>query len=182
MSEKIIHAYLQGAIHDGTYNKLHKTFRFTQSNQEWLKMIQKYLEKVGKKAWIYKEGKSRAVYALETTAKFLNLKFNPNKLSSKDEKIAYARGYFDSEGGIPKDTKQCFYIQLSQKNKNELVKLKNILESLGIKCGKIHIPSIRVDPNYYRFFISRNSHQEFVNMIGSWHARKNKIFKLRMKI
>lgn len=176
-----IKAYLFGAIHDGTYNQQHKTFRFTQANVDWLKFIKECFSRLGFNAWIYREGKFRKVYALETTASILKSKFNPLKSSNK-AKISYVRGYFDAEGGIPKNTKHWFYIQISQKDKKELQVLKKILEENGIKCGKIHIPSVKIDPNYFRFFISRESHKDFAKIIGSWHPRKRKIFQLRMKI
>lgn len=180
MDEEII-AYLFGAIHDGTYNQKHKTFRFTQANVDWLKFIKECLAKLGYKSWIYREGSKRRVYALETTASVLKSKFNPLE-SSEKAKISYVRGYFDAEGGIPRSLDQWFYIQISQKNKKELQVIKKILEENGIKCGKIHIPSVKIDPDYYRFFVSRQSHKEFAKVIGSWHPRKRKIFQLRMKI
>ncbi len=182
MDTEVIQAYLLGAIHDGTYNRSHKTFRITQSNVEWLKFLKGCFQKVGCKAWIYKEGKTRTVYALETAAKFLDIGFNPDMLPSKEAQIAYVRGYFDAEGGIPRSSTHWFYIQLSQKNQRELIKVHKILKKLGIKCGKVHIPSARVDPDYFRFFISRESHRDFATIINSCHPRKRKIFELRMKI
>jgi len=179
--DEVIKAYLFGAIHDGTFNRKHNTFRFTQANVDWLKFIKDCLAKLGFKAWIYQEGRNRKVYALETTASILKSKFNPLE-SSNEAKISYVRGYFDAEGGIPRSLKQWFYIQISQKNKKELQVVKKILEEKMIKCGKIHVPSVKIDPNYFRFFISRKSHKEFAEIIGSWHPRKRKIFKLRMKI
>lgn len=67
------------------------------------------------------------------------------------------------------------YIQFSQKNRQELEQIKIILKKLGIISGKVHNPSQKVDPNYWRFFISRQSHQKFIRIIGSWHPRKEKI-------
>jgi len=177
MNKKVIRAYLFGASHDGTFNQKHKTFRITQANKDWLKFLKKCFSKIGYRSWIYKEGKNRKVYALETKA----IPKLP-KLSIKAEKISYVRGYFDAEGGIPRKIDQWFYIQISQKSRTELLQIKEILEDLGIRCGKVHIPSVKIDPNYYRFFVSRKSHQDFARIIGSWHPRKKKIFKLRMKI
>ena len=181
MDDEQIIAYLFGAVHDGTFNRKHKTTRISQANIDWLKFLKSCLAKLGFKSWIYKEGKSRKVYVLETTADIFKPNLKPG-VFSKNAKIAYARGYFDAEGGIPRAASHWFYIQLSQKNKPELEELKSILEELSIKCGGIHIPSAKVDPNYYRFFISRKSHKDFAKIIGSWHPRKNKIFRLRMKI
>ena len=70
MNKNVIQAYLLGAIHDGTYNRKHKTYRITQKEKKWLKFIKDCLSNLGYRAWIYKEGKDRNVFALETTAKF----------------------------------------------------------------------------------------------------------------
>ena len=92
------------------------------------------------------------------------------------------RGFFDAEGGIPRKENATFYIQLVQKNKPKLERLKEILLQAGIASGKIHNPSVRVDPEYWRFFIATRSHKEFATLIGSWHPRKSEIFKRRMVI
>jgi hypothetical protein len=80
-------AYLNGALHDGTYNKFHNSFRFTQNNLEWLKILQKMLSELDYKSWTYKEGRNRNVYALETTAKCLSTKFDVNLLKTDSQKI-----------------------------------------------------------------------------------------------
>ena len=175
-------AYLQGVLGDATYNKIHKTHRISQANREWLEKIKDLLSSVGDKSWIYKEGKNRNVYILETTSKKLSLDFNPETLQSRDEKMAYVRGYFDAEGGTSHDGKVRFYLQFAERNKNRLEKIRDLLEELGMQCGKIHCPSARVDPNYWRFYLRANSYDKFINMIGSWHPRKQKIFSNRMKI
>jgi hypothetical protein len=182
MEPKVIIAYLHGAFHDGTSNRFHKTFRFCQKEREWLERLQDMLQNIGFNSWIYREGKDRNLYILETTAKFLKDDIKPTSFLTLEEKIAYIRGYFDAEGGIPQNIDHWLYIQLSQKNELELIELKILLEEMGIKCGKVHIPSRKVDENYFRFFIARQSHQEFITKINSWHPRKEKIFQLRMKI
>ena len=175
-------AYLQGAIHDGTYNQKHKTFRISQKGRGWLDNIKKILQILGHKSWIYKEGKQRDVYALETTASFLDHAFDPFTLRTRKERIAYIRGYFDSEGGIPHSIRDPFYIQLCQKNLVEIRKLRMMLESMNISCGKIHNLSKAVDPNYWRFYVSARSHIDFVRTISSWHPKKLKFLQQRMKI
>lgn len=182
MEPQVIKAYLVGAFHDGTINRYHKTFRFCQKEREWLERLQRMLGKLGFKSWIYKEGKGRNLFALETTAGFLKHSVSPRSFSRPEQKVAYTRGYFDAEGGLPQFMDHWFYIQLSQKNQAELLELRRILEELGIKCGKVHIPSQKVDPNYFRFFIARQSHKDFAKIIGSWHPRKEKILASRMKI
>lgn len=177
----LLKAYLIGASHDGTFNHRHKSFRFSQKSKDWLIILKYLLELLGHKSWLYREGKSRQVYALETTAEFLRIE-KKMKFGSDDEKVAYVRGYFDSEGGIPHSIDDRFYIQLCQKNYSEILQLKEILESLKIYCGKIHNPSKNVDPNYWRIYILTKSHTDFMKKIGSWHPVKCKIFQERMKI
>ncbi len=180
-SKKEIRAYLQGALHDASLNK-RKRYRFTQKGEEWLLAIQYLLRKLDYNSWIYREGKNRDVYALETLAEFLDFGFDPMSLKTSREKSAYIRGFFDAEGGIPNKDSNRFYIQLVQKDKIKIEKLKRVLNELGIMTGKIHNPSVRVDPNYWRIFVSTKSHMQFAKKIWSWHSRKKEIFYRRMMI
>ena len=180
LSEKEIFAYLQGAMHDGTLNK-QKRIRIGQKYPAWLELLKDLLMSVSVNSWIYKEGKDREYYVLETVCKNLHFSFDPITLKTKGEKIACIRGFFDAEGGIPR-TRDEFYIQLVQKNLGKMETLKNILAELGIESGKIHNPSHRVDPDYWRFFVSRKSHKAFAKIIGSWHPIKSEIFSQRMRI
>ena len=175
-----VYAYLHGAMHDASLNKKRR-IRFGQKYPEWLDTLKGLLESLGVNSWMYKEGKDRDYYILETVCKDLRFTFNPITLKTIGEKIAYVRGFFDAEGGIPR-TNDEFYIQLVQKNFRKMEILKKILVDLGIECGKIHNPSKRVDPHYWRFFVSRKSHKEFASIIGSWHPIKAKIFSQRMMI
>jgi len=169
-----VKAYLLGAIHDATERKL--TFRISQKYKTYPMFIKKLLGRVGKKAWVYKEGKDRKVYIVEFSKSFLN---GP-KINSLEEKKYYIKGYFDSEGGITKNPSLRFYIYFAQKDKADLEEVRNFLLELGISCGVIHNPSRRIDPNYWRFFMSSKSYRDFSNKIGSWHPIKSRL--LRMKI
>lgn len=177
-----IQAYLLGAIHDGTFNQLHGTFRFSQKGKSWLLHLRALLRKIGECAWIYREGKNRDVFALETTASFLDLHFDPLLLHRPEERIAYVRGYFDAEGGIPHSKHARFYIQLCQKNREELRSVRTILEEQGIRCGVVHNPSNTIDPDYWRFFVRTQSHTAFISMISTWHPRKRTFLRKRMMI
>ena len=179
---RLTEAYLLGALHDGTYNIKRKTHRFSQADVGWLNVLQDKLRNLGYKSWMYKEGKNRSVYVLETSAKFLSIHFDPHSLLSEEEKIAYIRGFFDAEGGLPKNHAARFYIQLVQKNRFKLEWIRANLNAWNIQCGVIHTPSKRIDPDYFRFFIATRSHEDFAGKIGSWHPRKQKIFALRVKI
>ncbi len=178
---KVLEAYMQGALHDASLNK-GKRYRFTQSDVRWLEVLKRILQDLGYASWIYREGKSRHVHTLETLAQFLDLSFDPSTLWSSAEKIAYIRGFFDAEGGIPKRPDAKFYIQLVQKDRTKIMQLQAMLEGLGIATGKVHNPSVRVDPDYWRVFVRTQSHLLFAQTIGSWHPRKTAIFRERMKI
>ena len=89
---------------------------------------------------------------------------------------------FDDVRGLPKKQRTRFYMQLAQKNQSKLVWIQQTLTSINISCGVIHIPSKKVDPDYFRFFIATRSHKDFSTVIGSEHPRKLRIFESRMKI
>ena len=178
-SKSEIKAYLQGALHDAYRRK--NRIRFSQKGTEWLTVLKDFLESIGHRSWMYREG-SREVYDLETTATFLDFKFDPQILETSEEKAAYIRGFFDAEGGIPHRRDAVFYIQLVQKDRGKMQMLKELLQSLGIKTGVLHNPSRRVDPNYWRCFVSTASHSDFARIIGSWHPMKRARFKERMMI
>jgi len=180
-SQKSIKAYLLGCLHDGTYSS-NKRFRISQKGTKWLKFLKKLFKKLGYNSWIYREGKDRNVYVIETLASFLNFHFNPLTFETKKEKIFYIRGFFDAEGGIPHNKIFRFYIQLVQSDKKKLEKIKKILDELEIKSGKIHNPSKRIDPNYWRMYIPRESQERFIRTIKTWHPEKLKILRRRMKI
>ncbi len=175
-------AYFLGALHDGTYNRFHKTFRFSQKGKAWLITLRSLLRRTGNTSWIYREGKERNVFALETTASFLDIRFDPLALRSSRERIAYVRGYFDAEGSMPHSPKAPLYIQICQKNLKELQKVKNFLERVGIRCGVVHNPSKDIDPNYWRFYVRSMSHMDFFRTVSSWHPRKGRIISRRMMI
>ena len=178
-SNSEIEAYLQGALHDAYRRK--NRIRFSQKGTEWLMVLKGLLEKLGHKSWLYREG-TRDVYDLETTARFLDFEFDLESNRTDGEKVSYIRGFFDAEGGIPHNANAPLYIQLVQKDKEKMQKLKQMLQSLGIKTGVLHNPSRRVDPNYWRIFVSRASHADFARIVGSLHPAKRARFAERMMI
>lgn len=173
-------AYLNGAIHDATLNK-GKRIRFAQKEVLWLEKLKGLLKFCGYNSWIYKEGKKRNVHVLETLCKELNFNVNPTLLATPEGKTAYLRGFFDAEGGIPHKAGR-FYIQLVQKNYEKIAAIKKTLLDLGIASGRIHNPSKRVDPDYWRIFIPVGHHKLFAEKINSWHPVKARILEERMKI
>jgi len=121
------------------------------------------------------------LYVLETVCKDLSFGFDPRICQSASQKISYIKGFFDAEGGIPRNGKR-FYIQLSQKDYQKIGLLKKFLADLEIESGKVHNPSKQVDPDYWRIFIATNSHKKFADIINSDHPIKKEIFRQRMMI
>ena len=179
---KGLEAYLQGALRDATWSARHRTHRFSQSNRDWLLVVEDALGLLGHRGWIYREGKTRNVWVLETTAKFLTLDYDPLDLVRSPSASSYVRGYFDTDGGIPRNANARLYIQLCQKDRQSLEKVVRLLQAGSICCGRIHNPSVRADPTYWRFFVRSCSHTAFFNSVGSWHPMKRQQIENRMKI
>ena len=170
-------AYLLGALRDGTFNRFHGTFRISQSDRRWLEALQVLFLKLGSRSWIYREG-SRNVWVVETTCRLDNGMGDP---SDPGEQASFARGYFDAEGGIPRNPEARFYIQLVQKDRTDLESLRQLLETLTIRCGRLHNPSVRMDPEYWRFYVLSSSHEDFIRRVGSWHPRKRLLLETRLE-
>lgn len=177
-----LRAYLQGALHDATYSRRHRTHRFAQNDFRWLERLQAMLAYLGIRSWIYQEGSSRKVSVLETSAAFLDLGFDPDSLRTHREQAAYIRGFFDAEGGLPRTSAVRFYIQLAVKDRRKLEWIRDTLHELNISCGVIHNPSRRVDPDYFRCYVRAKSWPDFTRSIGSLHPRKQAILGIRVKI
>lgn len=166
--------YLLGALHDATERKT--TYRISQKSKRYIDFLARGIRKLGRNAWVYQEGKTRELFIVEFSKSLLI----GVKIKTKQDKIDYIRGYFDTEGGIARSLKVRYYIYFAQKNLTDLKEVKKYLEELNISCGKIHNPSRSADPNYWRFYVYAKSYKKFAQIIGSWHPVKCRF--LRMKI
>jgi len=164
-------AYLIGALHDGTIRR--RTIRICQREYDYVLLIKRLVEDLGWRAWTYREGKDRNLYVAE----FSRAVLQGSAIRSRTERIDYARGYFDAEGGVPADRASPPYLYFAQRDLKDLGELRRILVDFGIRCGRLHNPSRTVAPNYWRFYVSRSSIPRFGRMIGSWHPRKSRILK-----
>lgn len=164
-------AYLLGALHDATERKT--TYRIAQKSEAYVEFLAEGIRSLGRKAWMYKEGKSRNLYVVEFSKSLLK----DTKIRSRQDKVDYLRGYFDAEGGVARDPRVRYYLYFAQKDLSDLQEVKSYLEELGIVCGKIHNPSKKVDPGYWRFFIGAESYEDFARIIGSWHPAKRRFLK-----
>lgn len=176
-SKRLCRSYILGAMHDGTVRE--KTIRISQKERSYVLMIRQMIRDVGGSAWVYREGKNRQLFVVEFSRSFISQHF----LETKADYLAYVRGYFDAEGGVPACSTLSPYIYFAQKNRRDLRELRGILLTLGIACGRLHNPSKASDPSYWRFYIRACSHRRFSDLIGSWHPRKAAIVeKLRAKV
>jgi intein-encoded DNA endonuclease-like protein len=165
-------SYLLGVLHDATERK--HTFRISQKDRSFVEYIARMIRHMGYNAWTYREGKTRNVYVVEFSKKVLA----GAKIRTRQDKIDYVRGYFDAEGSVPRKPGARMYIYFAQKNKRDLEEVRSFLVGLGIKCGRVHNPSKRVDPQYWRFFVSVESYRDFAREIGSRHPNKRNVLEM----
>ena len=156
-------------MHDGTVRP--HTLRISQREREYVLSIRQRILAAGGRAWTYREGKGRNVYVVEFSRSFLS----GHSIRTKQDVIHYVRGYFDAEGGIAASSEVAPYVYFAQKDRNDLHEVHVFLGRLGISCGQIHNPSVLVDPDYWRFYVSRHSLRLFAQVVGSWHPRKSKL-------
>ena len=175
-----LEAYLQGALRDGTRCKEHHTHRIGQADLRWLRVLEAIFVRLGCRSWIYREGRTRSFWVLETTASFLDIDYDARPLVGTREGLDYVRGYFDADGGMPTSSSSRLYLQFTQKNRTSLETVATILDSWQIHCGRIHNPSIAVDPDYWRVYVRSSSHERFLRLVGSWHPRKRQQIQTRM--
>lgn len=171
---RITKPYLLGLLHDATERR--NTFRIGTSSFRFSCIVRDGIEDLGFRAWTYREGRSRHLWVIE---------FSKNPLKDVEilriqDKIDYIRGYFDAEGGIAKSPTVRFYIYFAQKNRKDLEVLKGYLEEIGLSCGKVHNPSRREDPNYWRFFIRSKSYSDFVRCIVPLHLDKKHYSRMKI--
>jgi intein-encoded DNA endonuclease-like protein len=187
-------AYLLGALRDATIDvREGKNYeiKIAQKETAWLRLLQKLFEKnFGVKGNITKHRDGYEILRMngrnfvKTVIDLSEIKtpqdtWNTPKIiksQSLEIKINYLRGFFDAEGGLPRDPKNAKqkYISFSQKNRESIEFLRNILIECNFKptnitfCGKV-----------WEFRLTRKKNlSDFCKNIGSWHGDK----KVRLKI
>ncbi len=172
-------AYLHGAAHDATFSRRHRTVRFGQSDVGRLEVLGILIARLGRRSWRYREGRSRRYWVLETSVDVLTER---PTFSCSEERLAYARGYFDAEGGTPRDPSARFYLQFVQKNHGDINELRAMLEAEKIQCGGLHNPNRLRDPDLWRFYVVTAGHETFATRVSSWHPRKRSLLDARFGI
>ena len=176
--------YLMGALRDATVdnrNLKNYEIKIYQKDERWLsKVIKPILEdnfgvRVSLKDNLLRMYSKKAVLKLIEISGIKTHGWNTppfiRKLPAEHLK-PYIMGFWDAEGGLPKDclnTKQR-YISFHQKEQEPLIFVKKILESLGFIttnitfCKKAH-----------EFRITRKEHiKKFILEIGSRHPDKSR--------
>lgn len=161
-------SYLLGAMHDGTIRR--RTFRISEKEEEYVLRLRNLVLAKGIRAWTYREGKTRNLFVVE----FGRALMDGHQIRTHGDVIHYVRGYFDAEGSVSNPVSTNPYVYFGQKDRGDLEELHGFLGRLNVHCGKIHNPSRRVDPDYWRFFVSRRSLRRFGTVVGSWHPRKGR--------
>jgi len=165
----VLAAYVRGSCHDGTRSRSGTT-RIGQKDVRWVELLRECIECAGDKAWIYREGKDRDYWVVETSARYHERRCEVP--DDPEAKVAFIRGYFDAEGGIPRSARARFYLQIAQKDFTCLSSLHAAVEDVGIPCGALHQPSLAADPNYWRFGVRAAGFGDFAATISSWHPLK----------
>ncbi len=186
-------AYILGALRDATADvREGKNYeiKIAQKETEWLKLLQKLFERnFQAKSNITKHvngteilrinGKDVVKRILEISEMKIPQEFwnTPTIVKKQTLKIQthYLRGFFDAEGGLPKNpqTAKQRYLSFSQKNKESLEFLREIL--IRKRFGPTNITFCG---NVWEFRLTRKDNLSlFSKTIGSWH--KDKISRLK---
>jgi intein-encoded DNA endonuclease-like protein len=195
-------AYLLGALRDGSvyYERASRNYVtvFYQKHKTWLEqsIATRLIRLFGVNCKVdeYKPGHWRArvyskkLYTIWQTRfgypieGLTQLNWNtPKQIMNADliVKSAYIRGFFDAEGDVSPTTSSSPYIGISQKNRQVLEELKQILEELDISTGGIH--TIDSTSNTLRFVVaSKEAISKFITIINSEHPeKKNSLNRIR---
>jgi len=141
--------YLIGALKDGCLTK-QWAIKFSQKDKTWFSstIIPIFNDVFGTnyntEKRIYKEDKKGKTWCLIICNKklWIELKsISKTTPKTKEEQKYYVRGFWDADGGCPKNPTfdKKIYIKFTQKDKNALIQIKNILKDFNIKSGNVRI-------------------------------------------
>lgn len=175
-------AYLVGAMRDGTLARSGKyEISISQSNDSWLKTLKEIIYDVFQPSNEPAIRNNRVTLSNRPIFEYLNKIFEI-PVGKKDQwatpkiiKMAplnltkyYIRGFYDADG-------LSYKLGFCQVNKEALIFVKNTLEKIGIKTGKL---SSRKGKSkiLYSFNTSKKSHNDFIKIIGSLNSSKQRLF------
>lgn len=183
-------AYLLGALRDATMDiRKGKNYeiKIAQKESDWLRLLQKLFEKsfeisgnitkhINGTEILRINGKN----AVEVILKISEMKVPQDswetpkviREQSLEIQINYLRGFFDAEGGLPKnpETAKQKYLAFSQKNRESIEFLREILIKKNFNPTNITFCG-----NVWEFRLTRKKDiVNFCKTIGSWHSEKRK--------
>lgn len=189
-------AYLLGALRDGSiyYNRAGRNYvtAFYQQSREWLEeaIAQRLIRLFGVHCRVEEYAPNR--WRIRAYSKQLYRMWRedfgfpeegigqahwttPNGImtANRDAKCAYIRGFFDAEGDVSPRTSTSPYIGFSQKNRQVLQDLQQLLKELDLPTGHIH--TIDAKSGTLRFVIaSKQALTRFITIINSEHPQKRR--------
>jgi len=169
--------FILGACEDGTFyyrgKKNQYTIEIEQKIYEWLEIVKKAFCRVyNKNSNLRKTSKGfyrLTIYSKKIYNELLETRKNYKKVleRSKEYQIGFLQGVFDAEGTVHNKR---YSIRVASKKKEVINVIKEILEKLKIKTGKIYKDkTIYVLPLYGKENLIR-----FLNIIGFRHPQKKK--------
>lgn len=187
-------AYILGALRDATADvRIEKNYeiKIAQKETKWLKFLQKLFQRnFGANGRITKHvngteilrisGKNVVNRILEISEMKIPQEFwnTPPIIKKQPLEIQrdYIRGFFDAEGGLPKDPANAKqkYLSFSQKNRESLEFVRDALLKLNFNPTNITFCG-----NVWEFRLTRK--RDFVifyKTIGSWHSDRERRLKI----
>lgn len=176
-------AYLVGAMRDGTLARSGKyEVSYSQKNIEWLKIIQDLLIRIFQPSNKLAIRNNRVTLSNRPIFEYFHRIFEipigkkdlwgtPKiiKLASIEFQRHYIKGFYDADG-------LSWKFGFCQTNKDAILFVKDILEKLGIKTGKLSVMKTKGRKDFYSFGTSRKSRDDFIRLIGSLNPSKQKLF------
>ncbi len=176
-------AYLVGALRDGTLARCGKyEISISQNNDRWLKILKNIINCVFDPSNEPAIRNSRVTLSNRPIFEYLHRVFEIPvgkkdnwetpmiiKKASPSLQRYYIRGFYDADG-------LSYKLGFCQVNKEAIVFVKETLEKLGIKTGKLSIVDKPERKTMYYISTSRESHARFIKIIGSLNPSKQKLF------
>ena len=203
-------AYMLGALRDGCFirNETNHIYRIRiyQKNREWIVFLSSIIERLFKKKLTVVIDNRDNVWSLFVNSKkiferLVEISNFPKKqrewntpemilYSTKQIQRMYIKGFFDSEGGVPHIEKgyilpKNIRIHFTQMNKKCLEELKEMINDLNIKAGRVCGPYYKKGFEFPIYRLKIHGIKEvskFADIIGSNHPEKMKRLSMISKL
>lgn len=202
-------AYLLGALRDGCFikNEKYHTYRIRiyQKNKKWIEDLSEIIQQLFKKKPTIILDKRDNVWSLMVNSREIYEKlivisdFTGNQKtwnvprvilnSSLEIQKEFIKGFFDSEGGLPHMENgniepKNIRVHFTQSNKKCLEEVKEIVNKLGLRTGKVCGPYYKKgfkEPVYRLKIHGKKEVSKFSKIVGSLHPEKQKRLDIVVK-